>query len=104
MNEEYRPDTITLLDDENIEHEYEILDIIEDDRGTFYALAPYYENPDDEIEDSGEYFILESFEEDGELQMAEPEDEKLIDQLAKEFEERFNELFEFEDQDGTEDK
>ena len=102
LSEEYTPDIITLLDEDNIEHEFEILDIIENDRGSFYALAPYYSDPDDFLNDTGEYIILESVEKDGEYEMIEIEDEALLDKLADEFEEHFNELFEFEDQDPQE--
>lgn len=98
MNEEYKPDYVTLLDEDNIEHKFEILDIIDDDRGTFYALAPYYDDADALVEDTGEYMILECIDdgESEELEMVEP-DETLINQLADEFEQRFEELFEYEE-------
>ena len=37
-NEEFEVDLITLIDDEGKEHEFEILDVIENDDGCFYAL------------------------------------------------------------------
>ena len=39
-NEEFEVDLITLIDDEGKEHEFEILDVIENDDGCFYALLP----------------------------------------------------------------
>lgn len=90
MANEFQPDLITLIDDENVEHAFEILDTYEDERGLFYALYPVFDadNPLPE-----EYYIMEVFEEDGEEQLAEVEDDDLIDELAKIFEDRFEKLF-----------
>lgn len=104
MNDDYKPDIITLLDDENNEHKFEILDTIEDDRGVFYALSPIFDNPADWVGDSGEYIILEAIEEDGEFSLAEPENETLLDELANEFEKHFDEMFEYEDQEENNEK
>ena len=40
------------------------------------------------------YYIFEAIDEDGEQQLAEVEDEELINRLAAEFERRFDEMFE----------
>ena len=98
MNDEYKPDLITLTDDENNEHNFEILDIIENDNGTYYALLPVYDDADDMLEDSGEYYIMEVIEEDGEQMLAELEDEKLLDELSAVFEQHFEEMFEDEEE------
>lgn len=98
MSEEYRPDVISLLDENDEEHNFEILDIIEDDRGKFYALAPIFDTTNKLIVDNGEYIILEASEnEDGEIDMIEPSDEYLLKELENEFEDRFNALFEHDD-------
>ena len=93
MNNEYKPDLITLIDEDNVEHNFEILDTIENDKGVFYALYPIYDSADATLEDSGEYYIMESVEEDGEQQLAEVEDDALLDELAAIFEQHFEELF-----------
>lgn len=98
MDNEFAPDLITLIDDENIEHNFEILDTIENDKGVFYALYPVFDNSEDAVQNSGEYYIMEVIEEDGEEQLAEIEDEKLLDELSQIFEEHFDELFDDEEE------
>ena len=74
MNNDFAPDLITLIDDENIEHNFEILDTIENDKGLFYALYPVFDDAQEAVADDGEYYIMEVIEEDGEEQLAEVED------------------------------
>ena len=94
MANEYTPDLITLIGDDGKEIEFEILDIIENDEGKFYVLYPFFENPEDAVNDSGEYYI---FEIDGEEELAEIEDDDKLDRIAAVFEERYNEEFYDED-------
>ncbi len=94
MNNEYGADLITLIDDEGVEHEFEILDEIDNDDGVFYALLPTFDDPQSELESEGTYYIFEVIEEDGEEQLAEVEDDELLDKLAAIFESRFEELYE----------
>ncbi len=91
MGEEFSADLITLIDDEGVEREFEILDYIENEQGRFYALVPNFELPEGfDGDSSGTYFIFEVIDEDGEEQLAEVEDDKLLDELAEIFESRFN--------------
>ena len=93
MDNEYKPDLITLIDEDNVEHNFEILDVIENEKGVFYALYPIFDTADETVEDSGEYYIMEVIEVDGEEQLAEVEDEALLDELSAIFEQHFEELF-----------
>ena len=93
MDNEYKPDLITLIDEDNVEHNFEILDVIENEKGVFYALYPIFDTADETVEDSGEYYIMEVIEEDGEEQLAEVEDEALLDELSAVFEKHFEDLF-----------
>lgn len=97
MDNDFMPDLITLLDEDNVEHNFEILDTIENDKGVFYALSPVFDDPGKELADSGEYYIMEVIEEDGEEQLAEVEDEALLDELAAVFEKHFDEMFEYDE-------
>ena len=97
MNEEFGPDVLTLVDDEGNEHEFEVLDVIDNEDGCFYALLPTFENPQDSVESEGTYYIFEAIEQDGEQQLAEVEDEELLDKLAELFESRFDELYDEEE-------
>lgn len=99
MDNEFKPDLITLIDEENIEHNFEILDTIENEKGVFYALYPVFDSADEAVEDSGEYYIMEVIEEDGEEQLAEVDDEELLNELADVFEKHFEELFDDVDED-----
>ena len=99
MDNEYKPDLITLIDEENVEHNFEILDTIENEKGVFYALYPIFDDETEMLNDSGEYYIMEVIDEDGEEKLAEVEDEALLDELAAVFEAHFEELFDEEDDD-----
>lgn len=99
MANEYTPDLVTLISDEGEEIEFEILSIIENEDGKFYVLYPYYENPEDAVNDPGEYYIFEVQEVDGEEELAEIEDDDKLDRIATIFEEEYNEsLFDDEDE------
>ena len=99
MDNAYKPDLITLIDEDNVEHNFEILDTIENEKGVFYALYPIYDNAEESVEDSGEYYIMEVIEENGEEQLAEVEDEALLNGLSAEFEKHFEELFDDEEEE-----
>ncbi len=96
MRNEYEPDLITLVDDENKEHTFEIIDSIEKDDHVYYALLPVYDEAEQQLEAEGEYYIFQTVEEDGEELLTEVEDEALCDELAEIFESRFEELFDEE--------
>ena len=49
--------------------------------------------------DSGEYYIMEVIDEDGEEQLAEVEDDALLDELSAIFEKHFEELFDEADEE-----
>lgn len=90
-NNEYSADLITLIDDEGVTHEFEVLDAIETDDGRYCALLPYL---GDDVEDTAEeYYILQVIEVDGEEELVEVEDEEMLDTLAEIFESRFNEMY-----------
>ena len=93
MKNEYTPDLITLLDDDNQEHSFEILDIIEYNDKQYYALMSFCDDKTDMLYLNGEYIILESAENNGEQLLLEVEDRELKAKLSKIFEEHFDEMF-----------
>lgn len=103
MQDDFGEDLLTLVDDEGNEHEFEVLDIIDNDDGCFYALLPTFDDPKDQVEAEGAYYIFQAIEEDGEQQLAEVEDEALLDRLAKEFESRFENLYGGDEDETDED-
>lgn len=98
MNDQgFGPDIVTVIDEEGLEHEFEVLDAIETEDGRFVALLPVYDNPSDTLNDDGELFILSVQEEDGEEMLVTIDDDQLFDQIADIFEERLSELYEIEE-------
>ena len=93
MDNGFEADLITLIDDEGQEHEFEIIDELENDDGHFMALVPTQPDPEDGCADAETYYIFEVIEEDGEEQLQELEDDALLDKLADIFETRFNEAY-----------
>ena len=65
-NDDYNPDIVTLSDDDGKEYIFEVLDAIETDTGRYLAMLPIYDNPQDQLNDSGELVIVKVGEEDGE--------------------------------------
>lgn len=98
MDNDFAADLITLVDEENVEHQFEILDQLVYNDTEYYALYPIFDDAESAVEDSGEYYIMEVIDVDGEQQLAEVEDDDLLDELAKVFEQRFEELFDDEDE------
>ena len=88
MDENFSSDIITLVDDEGIEREFEVLDTIENSHGKFYALMPNFKLPEEDLNSEETYFIFEMIEEDGEEQLVEVDDDELLDELSEEFEKR----------------
>lgn len=93
MDNQYEADLITLIDDEGNEHEFEIIDELENDDGHYMALVPTQQEPEEISSEAETYYIFEVVEEDGEEQLQEVEDDALLDQLAEIFESRFNDAY-----------
>ena len=98
-NDMYESNLISLLDDEGNEYEFEIIEELDYQDRHYYALMPLFDMPDDEQEDSENvYMIFEDIiDENGEPQLAEIDDEALLDTLAEMFEEKFDEALEDDD-------
>jgi len=92
MEENFSADIVTLVDDEGIEREFEVLDFIENSKGRFYALMPNFDLPDENLDKDETYFIFEIVEENGEEQLVEVEDDDLLDSLSEEFEKRLGSM------------
>ena len=92
MEEIMPTDIFTLIDDEGIEREFEVLDFIENSQGKFYALMPNFELSDETLNSEETYFIFEVIEENGEEQLVEVDDDILLDNLSKEFERRLGNI------------
>ncbi len=88
-------DLISLLDEEGNEYEFEVLDEIDYKDGHYYALMPTFDLPEQDIESGSTYMIFEAVEdENGEPQLAEIEDEELLDEISEIFEDNFDKMLE----------
>lgn len=98
MNSDFTPDLMTLIDDDGKEHLFEILDSLENENGTFYALFPKSNDDVDDSEIESNYYIFEAIDDNGEQVLAEVEDPEILNTLAQTFESHFEELYEINDE------
>lgn len=96
---DYERDTINLVDEEGVEHEFEVVDSLEVDDQEYLALIPIFEEPEDSLEDSGELVILKVQSDEGsDEEYLEPiEDEEEFTRIADQFMERLEDFFDFEE-------
>lgn len=102
MTQEYTPDLYTLEDEEGNEQVFEMLDAMEYEGEKYFALTPYYENPEETLGDDGEVVILKSdFDGDEEIMVSIDDDEE-YEKIGNIFMKRIEEMFEFDDDDEEE--
>lgn len=95
--EMYGPDLVTLVDDEGNEHEFEMVDSMEEDGGRYVALVAAYDDADEVLQDDGELLVLKAVEEDGEEFLESIEDEAEFTRISDLFMERLKDEFDFVD-------
>lgn len=95
--QDFNPDIYTLVDEEGVEQVFELLDVMELGGERYFALIPYYDNPDAIVEDDGDLIILKSQmdENDDEL-MISIDDEEEYQRVGNIFLEKLSEMFEEE--------
>ena len=94
---EFGPDILTLVDEEGNEHEFEVVDSLEEGEQRYLALIPVMTEEELE-EDDGELVVLRATAgEDGEEYLEPIEDEEEFNRISATFVERLEALYEFED-------
>ena len=104
---EYGNDLLTLLDEDNVEHTFELIDSLDLDDAHYLALVPVLDDPDELVNDPDELVILKAIaNEDGdEEEYLEPiEDEDEFNRVADIFMRRLEEEYDFADEDEEADK
>lgn len=98
-NMDYERDTITLMDEEGVEHEFEIVDTLEDNDTEYLALIPIFDDPQSSLDDDGELVILKVvYDEDEQEEFLEPIlDDAEYERIADQFMDRLEEFFDFEE-------
>ena len=89
--EEFAPELIDLEDEEGNTVTFEIIDGLEFEGCGYYALIPYNDNDDEEV-DEDEFVILKETEKDGETYLATIDNDEEYDRVGAAFLERFSEL------------
>lgn len=95
-------DILTLMDENGVEHTFEVLDEYDDGEKRYLALSPVYEDPTDSLADSGDLVIMQVAEEDGEEFLETIEDDDELDAIADIFMKRLEDLYDFEEDDEEE--
>ena len=96
----YDPDIVTVVDDDGVEHEFEVLDRIEtDDDKRYIAMIPVFDDEQALLEDDGELIILRVTEENGDTILEPIEDEDEFNEIGRIFEDRLSEMFDFDDEE-----
>lgn len=99
---EYEPELYTLEDEEGNEQTFEMLDAIEIDGIRYYAMIPYFENPEESLNDDGELVILkgDDLDENGMETLASIDDEEEFNRIGEIFLKRIEEMFGDELEEG----
>ena len=96
---EYNPDLYTLVDEEGVEQTFELLDIMEVDDDRYFALRPYYEDPEDILDDTAELIVLKSqMDENDEELMISIDDEEEYQRIGQMFLEKLSTYFDGEEE------
>ena len=96
---EYNPDLYTLVDEEGVGQTFELLDVMEVDDDRYFALIPYYENPEDLLDDTAELIVLKSqLDEKGEELMISIDNEEEYQRIGQMFLEKLSAYFDGEDE------
>lgn len=98
--DDYDFDIITVTDDDGVEHQFEEIDRIETDDAKYVALLPVLESAEEILEDDGDVIVLKVIEnEDGETYLVQIEDEDEFIEIRDIFQDRINEMFEYDEED-----
>ena len=94
-NEEYGNDFVTLVDENGVENEFEIVDSLVTENNEYFALIPT-ETAENIDSDDGELVILKVVEENGEEFLEPIEDDEEFEEISETFEDRLSEIYDFE--------
>ena len=98
-NEDYGNDIVTLVDENGVENEFEIVDSLVTDNNEYFALIPT-ETAENIDSDDGELVILKVVEENGEEFLEPIEDDEEFEEISEVFMDRLEELYDFEEQES----
>lgn len=97
-NVNYGNDFITLVDDDGVEREFEIVDSLVTENNEYFALIPT-ETPENLASDDGELYILKVVEDNGEEFLEPIEDDEEYEEISEIFIDRLEEIYDFNDEE-----
>lgn len=90
-------DLYTLVDEDGVEQQFEMLDTLDVDGERYYALVPYYDDPTKEIEADTELVVLKSeYDKNGDESLVSIDDDAEYEKIGNMFLERLNEIYDGE--------
>ncbi len=95
----YTPELYTLSDEDGKEQTFELIDTYVEGDDRYYAMVPYFENPDDLIQSNGDLVILKSDYVDNEEMLVTIEDDDEYDRIGAIFLERIEEMYDEMEED-----
>ncbi|MDL2232661.1 DUF1292 domain-containing protein [Ruminococcaceae bacterium OttesenSCG-928-L11] len=88
---------LTLLDDEGVEHTFEVVSEMEVEGITYLATIPQLQNPQELLDDAGELVILKPVVEDDEEFLELIQDEEEFNLISAIFMQELSDTFDFEE-------
>lgn len=98
---EFTPDIYTLIDEEGNEQAFEIIDSLEIDDEQYFALVPFYDTPEENLESDGEFVILKSIIVDDEDMLATIDNDEEYEKIGNIFMERIEAALNEEDDEDS---
>lgn len=90
-------DLYTLVDEDGVEQQFEMLDVMDVDDERYYALVPYYDDPTKEIEADTELVVLKSeYDENNDETLVSIDNDEEYEKIGNMFLERINKLYDDE--------
>ncbi|MCD7742348.1 MAG: DUF1292 domain-containing protein [Ruminococcus sp.] len=101
MNE-YTPDIYTLEDEDGNELLFELLDVMEIEGEKYFALTPYFEDPQEMLDAEGEVVILKSEIINDEEMMVTIDSDEEYERIGQIFIEHLREIYDFDEEEDEE--
>ncbi len=94
FDNEMAADLYTLVDEDGVEQQFEMLDTLEVGDDRYYALVPYYDDPTKEVEADTELVVLKSeYDDNNEETLVSIDDDDEYERIGNMFLERLNEIY-----------
>ena len=91
---EMSADLYTLVDENGVEQQFEMLDVMDVGDDRYYALVPYYDDPTKEIEADTELVVLKSeYNDKNEESLVSIDSDEEYERIGNMFLERLSELY-----------